>query len=178
MLTGLHGAVEHTCARLRATQPAFPARRPTLRPDHSACRVAPGRRAQGRTGTESCPCVSPGYLLLSEPLQGLPAVCGDRTRLGCRVGPPRGLTDAPLRQAERLLLDLQDSDLFHGSVRPAASLDKLWHVRAVPEMPWPLSSRLQARGWGPTSSAGRAGMPADGVACGVAGGAAGSRSSC
>lgn len=85
------------------------------------CARSPGRGARGRVGTEGRPGVSPGHLLLPEPLQGLPAVCGDRPRRRPRVGPPRGRSDAPLRQAERRLLDVQDGDVFHGSVRSAAS---------------------------------------------------------
>lgn len=44
--------------------------------------------------------VLPGHLLLPEPLQGLPAVCWNRARLGHRVGPERRLSDASLREAE------------------------------------------------------------------------------
>lgn len=64
--------------------------------------------------------VPPGHLLLPEPLQGLPAVCWNRAWLGHRVGPERRLSDASLCEAERLLLDLQDSNVFHWSVRPPA----------------------------------------------------------
>lgn len=61
-------------------------------------------------------CGSLGHMLLLQPCESLPAVCGDRARLGGRVGPEGGPQDPSPRDAERVLLDVQDPHLLHWSV--------------------------------------------------------------
>lgn len=78
----------------------------------------PAGRLAGTPWGRRAPCAPPGHVLLPEPLQGLPAVCGDCARLGCRVGSEGGLPAPSLPEARRLLLDVQDGDLLHRSVTP------------------------------------------------------------
>lgn len=99
-----------------------------------------------------------GHMLLLQPCESLPAVCGDRAWLGGRVGPEGGPQDPSPRDAERVLLDAQGPHLLHWSVTPPTGSGPPEQLRG------PFASSMQAAPEDALTSRHRRPVPARGAA--------------
>jgi hypothetical protein len=70
-------------------------------------------------------------VLLLQPFQSIPAVCGNCAWLRGHMGLKRELQDTSLHQAEWLLLDVQDTNIFHRSVFSACQSHVSWQTITV-----------------------------------------------